>query len=158
MVGRREEGGLGQQRPQTAEASPVLTPVLEEPTETQGPPSLREPRASCETATAVAGEATPANPAAGPTAPAVRPLPRILPAGPLELPPRRPAPTRPPGWRRPAREGQLGPWRLRCPRQQLGRLPPAAHLLLLPCATVGERRHFIPSPFRAKCLLSGVPG
>lgn len=90
MVGRREEGGLGQQRPQTAEASPVLTPVLEEPTETQGPPSLREPRASCETATAVAGEATPANPAAGPTAPAVRPLPRILPAGPLELPPRRP--------------------------------------------------------------------
>lgn len=90
MVGRREEGGLGQQRPQTAEASPVLTPVSEEPTETQGPPSLREPRASCETATAVAGEATPANPAAGPTAPAVRPLPRILPAGPLELPPRRP--------------------------------------------------------------------
>lgn len=98
MVGRREEGGLGQQRPQTAEASPVLTPVSEEPTETQGPPSLREPRASCETATAVAGEATPANPAAGPTAPAVRapgaaprrplfaiqpsaPLPRVLRAG-----------------------------------------------------------------------------
>lgn len=91
MVGRREEGGLGQQRPQTAEASPVLTPVSEEPTETQGPPSLREPRASCETATAVPGEATPANPAAGPTAPAVRPLPRILPAGPLELPPGAPA-------------------------------------------------------------------
>lgn len=90
MVGRREDGGLGQQRPQTAEASRVLTPVSEEPTETQGPPSLREPRASCETATAVEGEATPANPAAGPTAPAVRPLPRILPAGPLELPPRRP--------------------------------------------------------------------
>lgn len=75
MVGRREEGGLGQQCPQTAEASPVLTPVSEEPTETQGPPSLREPRASCETATAIAGEATPANPAAGPTAPTAEPAP-----------------------------------------------------------------------------------
>lgn len=77
-------GGLGQQRPQTARASLVLTPVSEEPTETQGPsPCVSHElaagpapssRAEAPRLAAAARWATPPNPAASPTAPAANRL------------------------------------------------------------------------------------
>lgn len=169
-------GGLGQQRPQTARASLVLTPVSEEPTETQGPQPLREPRASCGTGTVFPGRGPTAGrcgplgyaaqsgrkpygsrrepaPGSGPFRAFCCPGPwRCLPGVPALQSVQRPAAARPPGWRRPAGEGGWAWASAPCRSAALAR-PPAARVLLLPCTTVGEGRHFIPSPFQAKCLL-----